>query len=124
MTAPTVAVVRHADTRTTLTTTQDSSKRTRRNCAATSTLPSQAAKSDSGWLLGAYGLGVPNYFTNLDALERHGFGTHRFRPLHHLRRSASGFLGLEHDDGDPVMPVIRTSPVPADEPRRTRHSRD
>ena len=64
------------------------------------------------------------HLANLDALDCDRVRTHRLRPLDHLRRMASTFLGVEHDHGQAVTSVIGTSPVSRHEPRRLRHPRD
>ena len=80
---------------------------------------------------GLYRIEIPDNWNGDLVLFAHGFvsnagtngsmlrvGTHRFRALNHLRCTTSGFRGIEHDHGDAVMSVIRSSPIPADEPRR------
>ena len=42
-------------------------------------------------------LGAPHDLTNLHAFQGHRLGTHRLRPLNHLRRAACRLLGIEDD---------------------------
>jgi hypothetical protein len=67
--------------------------------------------------------GVREHLSNLNALESHRVRTHRLRALNHLRRTASGLLGIEHNHRQPVASLVRTSPVAGNETRCLRDSR-